>query len=99
MTAGRLEEQIGIGAVAVYTVLQGAKALLPVLEQHLRGWRAVGLNILLAAVTVIGTSPAPFRFTAATLASIVLMASAAAGVHGTVSKLSGTGCAEEQRQP
>ena len=87
MTTGRLEEQIGVGAVAVYTILQGAKTLLPNVEAQLWGWRATVFNVLLSTVTVVGTSPAPFRLTATTITSILLMSSAAAGVHGTVSKL------------
>lgn len=71
-------------AAAVYAVLQVLKKFLPAIG----GIWAIALNVLFASIGFLATTPADQLFTFPTLLSLLAAIGAAAGIHGTASKLS-----------
>jgi len=67
----------------VYPLIQGLKRV-PALTPHLSGWVAIALNVLLSGLGVLVTVPAAQLYSTDTLAALVTVSLAAAGVHGTV---------------
>lgn len=71
-------------AAAVYAFLQGVKQFFPLLT----GYWAIAANVLLSGAGILAVTPTDQLLTPATLSSLVVAILTAAGIHGTVSKLS-----------
>lgn len=83
---GALEAKIVAVSVAVAALLQVAKQA-PVLAPYLKGWYAVVVNVVLSVVGVYAVTPAAQVFTLQTFVTVMTAALAAAGVHGTATKM------------
>lgn len=73
-------------SVSVYGVMQALKKV-SFLQPYLCGWVAVLFNVILCALGIITTTPAPNLYTWATALAIIQSCIGAAGIHGTASKL------------
>jgi hypothetical protein len=74
-------------AAVVYAALVALKKVWP----SITGWYSVAINVTLAVVLIISTTPPDQLFTFQTLMQILAAAAAAAGVHGTVRSFRGAG--------
>jgi hypothetical protein len=83
---GVLEAKIVGVSVAVAALLQVCKQA-PVLAPYLKGWIAVAVNVVLSVVGVYAVTPAAQVFTLQTFVTVLTAALAAAGVHGTATKM------------
>ena len=75
-------------AVVVYGIIQAVK-LSPLVGPKISGWVALALNIVLNGLGALVVIPADQLYTGNTLILVVTAALGSAGIHGTVSKLSG----------
>ena len=72
----------------VYPLIQGLKRI-PALTPYLTGWVAIMLNVALSACGLLIAIPANQLYTTNTLLALITACLGAAGVHGTVSAMSG----------
>lgn len=75
-------------SVAVYGIIQALKQAKD-LQPYLTGWKALAINAAFCIVGVVVVTPPDQLYTWATVASIGQALAGAAGIHGTISKLSG----------
>lgn len=73
-------------AGSVYAILQALKNV-PGLTTFMSGWVAVAFNVALSGIGALLTIPADQLYTLATLTIVLSAALAAAGIHGTTSKI------------
>lgn len=76
-------------SVSVYGLIQVLKQA-PQLAPYLTGWRSLALNAVLCIVGVLAVTPPDQLYTFATVMQIAQALAGAAGIHGTISKLSGS---------
>ena len=74
-------------ATSVYLALQAAKKI-PGLTKYLTGWVAIAVNVLMTATGLLLTIPADQLYTENTAMLLITTILGAAGIHGTVSKMS-----------
>lgn len=70
----------------VYAVIQVLKQA-PVLQPYLQGWLAILFNVIFAGAGVLATVPAEQLWSVSTFIAFLTAVLAAAGIHGTTSKL------------
>jgi hypothetical protein len=83
---GLVEAKIVGISIAVAAILQVCKQA-PVLQRWLQGWTAVVINIVMSIVGVYAVVQPDQVFTLQTFVTVLTAALAAAGVHGTATKL------------
>lgn len=76
-------------SVAVYALIQLLKQA-PQLAPYLTGWRSLAVNTAFCVVGVVAITPPDQLYTFATVMQIAQALGGAAGIHGTISKLSGS---------
>lgn len=74
----------------VYTLIQVLKQA-PVLAPYLQGWIAIVINIVFSIVGIVMAVPSDQLYSSTTFFAVLTAALAAAGVHGTTSKLAARG--------